>query len=196
MRIRAEEFLALDLEVHALLAGVPLHDVSAVDLPGGGPDRSVLELRRFFSAERPTREGGATSTLFALRGALGRLFGWDDASHDRPEESYVHRLGEELRARSALAPGSDDGPFRVLYALPREALAEIRNATVHAFSCMVLWPVEGGYRFYWAIYVKPVSRLTPLYMAAIEPFRRFVVYPTLLGNVRRAWLAGRLGGEA
>jgi hypothetical protein len=54
---------------------------------------------------------------------------------------------------------------------------------------MTLWPRAGGYRFYFAVYVANVSRLTPLYMAMIEPFRRLFVYPALLGNLRRAWLA-------
>jgi hypothetical protein len=37
--------------------------------------------------------------------------------------------------------------------------------------------------------VKPSSWLTPVYMALIEPFRRFIVYPAMLGRVRRAWTA-------
>lgn len=47
----------------------------------------------------------------------------------------------------------------------------------------------GGYRFYFAVYVANVSPLTPVYMALIEPFRRFLVYPALLGNLRAAWVA-------
>jgi hypothetical protein len=39
-----------------------------------------------------------------------------------------------------------------------------------------------------AIYVKPVTRWTGLYMAIIESFRRSVVYPSLLGHLRSAWL--------
>jgi len=31
------EFRALPLEAHAILANVPLEDVSAIDLRGGGP---------------------------------------------------------------------------------------------------------------------------------------------------------------
>jgi hypothetical protein len=27
----------------------------------------------------------------------------------------------------------------------------------------------------------------PIYMALIEPFRRFIVYPALLRRLRRAW---------
>jgi hypothetical protein len=47
----------------------------------------------------------------------------------------------------------------------------------------------GGYRLYWAVYVKPASWLTPVYMALIEPFRRLIVYPAMLARVRRAWIA-------
>ena len=36
MRISPDEYLELELRVHSLLADVPLHDVSAVDLAGGG----------------------------------------------------------------------------------------------------------------------------------------------------------------
>jgi hypothetical protein len=32
-----------------------------------------------------------------------------------------------------------------------------------------------------------VSRLTPFYMALIEPFRRFIVYPALCRGAQRSW---------
>jgi hypothetical protein len=80
-----------------------------------------------------------------------------------------------------------EGGFRLLYLVEQESLAEIRNATVHAFLSTALVERPSGYRLYWAVYVKPSSWLTPLYMALIEPFRRFIVYPAMLGRVRRAW---------
>ena len=39
-----------------------------------------------------------------------------------------------------------------------------------------------------AIYVRPVSSLTPAYMALIDPFRRWIVYPQILHKVREQWL--------
>jgi hypothetical protein len=42
-------------------------------------------------------------------------------------------------------------------------------------------------RFYFAVYVRSVSRLTPLYMALIDPFRKLVVYPSLLRSVCACW---------
>ena len=186
MRVAPAEFLALPLEAHALLRDVPLHDVSAVDLPNGGSERTLADVKRlFFAGDR--RRGLASRALFRLRFAIGRVFGWDE-----PATAHTYsddRLSGDQRRRSLVAPGTSEGPFRLLYEFPRESLAEIRNATVHGYACMVLVPRAEGYRFYLGVYVKPVSRWTPLYMAAIEPFRRFIVYPAMLQRIRKAWLA-------
>jgi Protein of unknown function (DUF2867) len=99
-------------------------------------------------------------------------------------------VGPELRTRSQGLPGEPVGFFRLLYRLENELVLEARNATVHAFLASVLRPVAGsGYRLYWAVYVKPVSWFTPIYMAAIEPFRRVIVYPALMRRLRRRWSA-------
>ena len=189
MRIPAEEFRALELDVHHFLSDVALRDVSAIDLPGGGSDRTVSDVRALLF-----RDGVPTATvpvriLFSLRLLFGRLFGWDRTVHEHAEDSYVRKLTDDQRARSLADPGTADGPFRLLYLFPKEALGEVRNATVHAFSCMAIRRTESGYRFYWAIYVRSVSRFTPVYMALIEPFRRFVVYPAILRRLRSAWVA-------
>jgi hypothetical protein len=75
----------------------------------------------------------------------------------------------------------------VLYVLGDEALSELRNATVHAFLALALAPSPGGYTLYLATYVKLVTRFTILYMALIDPFRRFVVYPALVNYVQQRW---------
>ncbi len=196
MRISDEEFRELDLEVHSFLEDVPLSDVSVVDLPGGGAGRTISDLHSFLSTERLVAASPVVRALFSIRLSMGRLFGWDRDVHIHPEESYLQRLSEDQRARSLVPPGTADGPFRILYVFGSESLSEIRNATVHAFSCMVLRIAPEGYRFYWAIYVQPISRLTPVYMALIEPFRRFVVYPTILRRLRSSWVATYGSGHA
>jgi hypothetical protein len=186
-RVSSKEFQRIPLEAHAFLGGLPLHDVTSVELPGGGAGRTLADVRRLMPAG-PTRLGGRTTRgLFALRRALGRLFGWDDAPEGDREDSYLSRVPAALAARSVVPVGSNSGMFRVVYELPNESLVEGRNRTVHALLCSALVPVGAGYRLYWAVYVKPVSSLTRVYMAFIEPFRRFVVYPSILGGVRRAW---------
>jgi len=37
------------------------------------------------------------------------------------------------------------------------------------------------------VYVRRVGRLTPVYMALIDPFRKLIVYPSLLRSVRTTW---------
>ena len=187
MRVGPAEFRALDLRCHTLLADVPLHDVWAIALAGGGPDRTMEDVL----AVSPFRRGGsrniAVRALFAVRHATGRLLGWDEPRHDPPRASYLHALTEDDRRRSLVSPGTNEGGFRFLYVFPREAVAEIRNATVHAFLAMALRPVPSGYTLYWAIYVKPVGALTALYMGLIDPFRRWIVYPMVIGEIRDAW---------
>ncbi len=174
--------------MHAFRHDVPLHDVWSVDLPGGGPGRSVQDLRAIFAEERLSSVNPAVSALFRLRLALGRVFHWDAEARGGALPSYLERLTAEDHARSQVAPGSSDGLFRVLYVLENEALGEVSNATVHAFSCLVLEPRDAAYTLYWAIYVRPVSRLTPVYMALIDPFRRWIIYPAILRHARQAWI--------
>src|SRR5262249_4623509 len=127
------------------------------------------------------------AALFNFRFFLGRVFGWDNP--DRYErDSYIHRLSDEDRARSLITPGTPDGPFRLLNLLPTESVREVQNATVHAFLCEALRESDSRYRYYWGVYVKSVSRFTPLYMALIKPFRHWVVYPAILRRIRKAWV--------
>jgi len=185
VRASPAEYLALDLRAHDMMRGMPLHDVSVVDLPGGGAGRTVGEVHALMKvAERSF----VVSALMGLRCAIGRMLRWDTAEAST-KDSFVSRVSDADRRASELAPGTQNGLFRVLYQFPREALGEIRNATVHAFLSTVLVPTPTGYRFYWAVYVKPTSWLTPAYLAAIEPFRRLLVYPALLRRISAAWVA-------
>jgi hypothetical protein len=58
---------------------------------------------------------------------------------------------------------------------------------VHAAALSTLVETANSYRFYFAVYVRNVGRLTPLYMAAIDPFRKLIIYPSLLRGVRANW---------
>jgi len=194
MRLVPDEFRARTLRVHALLHDIPLEDAWAIPLSGGGAGRTVQDVRAVMLAGRETAPA-VVQGLFWLRRRIGALFGWDD---DRPAwnaESYADRLSPEDRARSLVAPGTPDGSFRVLYRFEDEQLSELRNATVHAFASLSIRQTSGGYLAYLGVFVKPVHRFTRLYMAAIAPFRRMVVYPAIIRKVQRAW-AERYGGES
>jgi len=61
------------------------------------------------------------------------------------------------------------------------------NRVVHAAALSALVETATGYRFYLAVYVRNVSRFTPFYMALIDPFRKMIVYPSLLRTIRSRW---------
>ena len=134
MRVPPEEYLHLDLRAHDLLRAVPVHDVTVVDLPGGGDGRRLADIRALESTAPPSR---ASAALFGLRRLLGRALGWDGAPI-RPDDSLLPRLSDADRRASEVAPGTFVGPFLLLYQFPREALLETRNATVHGFVAMTL----------------------------------------------------------
>ena len=188
-RADPRDYQRLDLRAHELLADVPLHDVWRLELPGGGDQRSIADVRCLMNLERVADANRAVRALFGLRTFLGRLFGWDSPSTQATAGSLAHRLTEDDVQRSLVEPGSLDGqgPFRILYVDRFEAINEIRNATVYACSVIALQPRPGGYRLFWAIHVSPVGRITPYYMALIDPFRRLVIYPAVLRYVLRAW---------
>ena len=182
------EYRRLTLRAHSLLADVPLHDAWRVTLPGGGPSRTMQDVRAVFRSARKSRPlSPPVRALFVLRSLLGRLFRWDDPLAEPETWSFQTRLTEADRQQSIVEPGTLDGPFTVLYVHRMEAVSEIRNATVHAFLVWALEPAQDGYQLFWAIHVLPVSTWTRPYLALIGPFRRWLVYPSLLRRIHEAW---------
>jgi hypothetical protein len=190
VRVTADEFERIELRAHSLLADVPLHDVWMVELSGGGPGRTLVDLRALLAVENLADSNAAVRFLFGLRARLGRIFGWDREPPQESRESFLQRLSAADRERSLVAPGTPEGAFRVLFVSPRESISEIRNSTVHAFSVFALVEGSSGYRLYWGIYVRPVGRITSWYMRLIDPFRRVIIYPAVLRTIRAAWARG------
>jgi uncharacterized protein DUF2867 len=187
MRVTTDEFQRLPLRAHALLADVPLHDVWAIDLRGGGAGRSIVDLRALLSKGKLTAANPAVNFLFWFRMQLGRVFNWDQEPRGASSKSFIHRLSPADREASLVPPGTHEGSFTVLYVSEREAISEIQNSTVHGFSVFALIERSSGYRLYWAIYVRPVSPFTSWYMRLIDPFRRVIIYPAVLRHIEVAW---------
>jgi hypothetical protein len=186
--ITCEEFERVPLRVHAFLAGVPLHDAWAVDLPRTRGGITLAEfLRR--TGNLFQRPSAAVKALLSVRFFVGGVFGWDRATPGSVSESFAQRLTDEDRARSLVPAGTPDGLFRIVYRFENEQLEEVVNRTVHAGALSALVETAVGYRFYFAVYVREVSPFTPLYMAAIDPFRKLIVYPALLRGVSAQWSA-------
>jgi hypothetical protein len=187
-QIPTQEFERLPLRVHDFLAGVPLHDVWIIDLPLP-QKRSSITLAEFFkiAGARPFSLSPVVRGLVNTRLFVGRLFGWDREPAATAWESFARRLTPADLSRSLVTPGTPEGPFRVVYRFENEQLLEIINRTAHAAALSALIETATAYRFYFAVYVRNVSRLTPLYMAAIDPFRKLIVYPSLMRSVRTTW---------
>ena len=193
-RISPPEFFTQPLRVHSFLAGVALHDVWAVDLPAIREGITLQEFRR-----RTKRKDSAgqltlpTRLLIRLRILIGRIFGWDSERSETPKGLFAERLTSKDRTLSAVPAGTREGilrregNFRVVYSFENETLLELINRTVHAAVLSALVETSEGYRFYLAIYVRKRGWITPVYMALIDSFRRWVVYPAILSQIESNW---------
>lgn len=185
-QISTQEFERLPLRVHGFLAGVPLHDVWAVDLPRTRSGITLDEFSRTANARLFT-PSPAVRALLNIRLFVGRLLGWDREPPAAPGESFATRLTTADLSKSLTPAGTREGFFRVVYRFENEQLLELINRTAHAAALSALVETASAYRFYFGVYVRRVSRFTPVYMALIDPFRKLIVYPSLLRSVRATW---------
>jgi len=185
-QISTEEFERLPLRVHEFLAGVPLHDVWAIDLPRTRTGITLDEFLRTASTRLFTLSP-VVRALLNLRLFVGRLLGWDREPSTTAWETFTTRLTTADRSKSLAPAGTPEGLFRVVYRFENEQLLELINRTAHAAALSALIETAHDYRFYFGVYVRSVGRFTPVYMTLIDPFRKLVVYPSLLRNVRATW---------
>jgi hypothetical protein len=193
-QISPTEFYALPLRVHTFLADVPLHDVWAVDLPTHRDGVTLCEFLR-----RASRDGFDAAdaeinrlpvvarALIRLRLFLGRICRLEAEPKDALAASFGSRLTAEDRARSFVVSGTPEGLFRVVYRFENEQLLEIQNRTVHAAALSALAERADSYRFYFAVYVRQSTWITPFYMGLIDPFRKWIIYPAMLKKIRAIW---------
>ncbi len=197
-QVSTQEFERLPLRVHTFLAGVSLHDVWYVDLPRWRAGVTLDEfLRTANNCELDTCGCSKSSSLFTpsllvrtlleIRFFVGRFFGWDHEPAATAWKTFATRLTDTDQSRSLVAAGTQDGFFRVVYRFENEQLVELINRTAHAAALSALVETATAYRFYFGVYVRSVSRFTPFYMALIDPFRKLIVYPSLLHGVRARW---------
>ena len=202
-RISAKEFEQVPLRVHDFLAGVPLHDVWAVDLPRPRSGITLDEFLRTASArsqvscdccENDRSKKGSLLTrspvvraLLNIRFFAGWLLGWDREPASTAWETFATRQTAADRSKSLAPAGTREGLFRVVYHFENEQLLELINRTAHAAALSALVETANAYRFYFGVYVQNVGRFTPVYMAMVDPFRKLIVYPALLRSVRTSW---------
>jgi hypothetical protein len=185
-QISTQEFERLPLRVHDFLVGVPLHDVWAIDLPRTRSGITLDEFSRMAGA-RLCALPPVVRALLNIRLFVGRLLGWDREPASTACETFATRLTTADRSKSLVPAGTREGLFHVVYRFENEQLLELINRTAHAGALSALIETPNAYRFYFGVYVRNVGRFTPVYMALIDPFRKLIVYPSLLRNVRAKW---------
>ena len=110
-QVSAEEYERVPLRVHEFLAGVPLHDVWAIDLAW---THSGITLDGFLRAAggRPFRPSPVVRALLRIRFFVGGLFGWDRERPATAKETFSSRLTTADRLNSLAPAGVREGPFR------------------------------------------------------------------------------------
>jgi Protein of unknown function (DUF2867) len=190
MRLPDTAHAARPWRIHEFTADFRLVDVWSLPTPGGPGDFPRL-VELMASGDLSQGSSPAVRTLWAIRLKVGELLGWDgpDAGPSAERPTLRDRLPLELRETSS-ARDFDSLPFTSLYLIDDEWAAEIVNRTVHGVMHIGWVPDEaGGYRGQMAVLVKPNGSLGTAYMAAIAPFRHLIVYPAMLREIGRAWLA-------
>jgi len=178
-QISREEFERLPLRVHAFLAGVPLHDAWAVDLPRPRGGITLAEFIRH-AGNLFQRPEPAVRTLLSIRLFIGGLFGWDRETTGSFSESFAQRLTDEDRTRS-LVPGGDAG--RTLsHRVPLCERATGRGRQ----SYSARWSAQRARRG---------CRRLPLLLGRLRPRGR-PLHPTLHGRDRSVPKTDRLPGAA
>ena len=151
-----------------------------------GPEH--LDLRYLEEFLRSTQSSGfplPVRALFGLRHVLGQLFGWDDSQVDsRPESSsYFWRMTELERHQCFIEPGQRSGPARRLWNDETSAVFEVNNATCQAFAVVELH----GKLASLSVFVIETKWWSKYYLALIEPFRKYLVYPLSARWLNSKW---------
>jgi hypothetical protein len=187
MKLPNSEHFSRPWRIHDLTRDFRLEDVWALPALGEADDFPRL-IEMVTSFDEAKQRFSVVGLLFAIREALGQVFGWDDSAADPARPSLRERLPADLRAcPSTVTPAMG---FTPLYQSADEWAAELINQTVHGVIHLSWVPDDaGGYRGQMAILVKPNGVLGRAYMVAIAPFRYLIVYPRILKGVGRKWLS-------
>ena len=188
MRLPKSAHAARPWRIHEVAPDFRLEDVWALPTPGGPDDFPEL-VAQFAAGDPAARLPGIARILWTVRFQIGGLLGWDDSKTGVGTRvaSLRERLPADLREVPS-GPVFDSLPFTSLYLLADEFAAEMANRTVHGVLHLGWVPdSRGGHHGQMAVLVKPNGVLGGAYMAAIKPFRHFVVYPAAMRQIERTW---------
>lgn len=184
--------------IRKIASDFTLEDVWALPARGDADDfQDLLELMA--SSDPANADSLPTRVLWRVRDRggswldLGRIVAPIDGDSaklpipGRDETSLAPRLPDDLR-NTATGLTFDSLPFVPLYRTDNEFAAEVSNRTMHGVMHLA-WVAQGGARYQaqMAVYVKPRGLFGKAYMAAIKPFRYWIVYPALTRQTERMW---------
>src|SRR5438046_8594535 len=132
-QISTREFERLPLRVHDFLAGVPLHDVWAIDLPRTRSGITLDEFLRTASACLLTPTP-VVRALLNIRLFIGRLLGWDREPATTAWEPFTKRLTTADRSKSVAPAGSREGLVLVVYRCECDQLFQVISRTAQAVA--------------------------------------------------------------
>jgi hypothetical protein len=172
--------------IHDIAPEFRLEDVWQLPTPGG-PDDFPLLVHGMVTQDPNHHPSAAVRALFAARWKVGELLGWDDVPASGRGPTLRTRLPADLR--DSQPPVFTSLPFTSLYITRDEFAAEAANRTMHGVLHLgwVRDDSGDGYHGQLAVLVKRNGLLGRAYMAAIAPFRHFIVYPRLLDAIGREW---------
>ncbi|MFI9559334.1 DUF2867 domain-containing protein [Nonomuraea endophytica] len=188
MRVPSTAHTGRPWRIHDLTRDFRVQDVWSFRTPGAGPDDFPLMLAALRAIDGPAGQSLPVRLLFWARWKLGDLLGWDRPATGigTRTASLRDRLPGDLRSAPVEPLGSDG--FTSVYLLGDEAARESANKTVHSIMHLGWVPAgDGEYELRMAVVVKPNGLLGRLYMAAITPFARLIVYPALTRRWEAAW---------
>lgn len=138
-----------------------------------------------------------TGRLFKFRALIGKMFRIDKNVNKMPiPDSKEFNLTDRMTIteKANHSPELDIDirtdnylDFKTVYSFKNETLNEIANASEHALMHYSWIKKDDCYRIQMASYVKHRSKMSPLYIKLIEPFKRKIVYPYLFGEFVRRW---------
>ena len=160
-------------------------DTHEVPLFGGPDDPKISDVEALFEEAKPGSIGGPVRFLFWLRDKLGLLFGWDEGKmvSDLNPSSFFWHLSEEDKAHCFREPGQRLGPATVLWNDEYSLCLEILNATCQAFAVTYIRDRKACL----AVFVVETKWWSKYYLALIEPFRKFIVYPSTVRWLEKSW---------
>ena len=183
------KFYEIPLKAHDFLEGVPMHSLDFIELKGGRTGLLMDEIYRLTTLNQAEemKFGFVTKTLFALRGLIGKIMGWDNVPEMVRKNSWISKLTKEDREKSLIPSGKVESINTILYCYDHEILFEIINRTVHCFWVIASVEKPDGYDLYVAVYVKKINWRTPIYMTLISPVLKWIIYPAVGKAIKRNW---------